>query len=85
MSEISIRELRANLATHIREAEAGEQVIILRDGTPAAALVPLSVVQTFEAAEDELLAREAAARLDTDEQTYSMSQVLADLFEDDEG
>ncbi|MFF0499165.1 type II toxin-antitoxin system Phd/YefM family antitoxin [Nocardia aobensis] len=84
MSEISIRELRANLATHIREAEEGEQVIILRDGTPAAALVPLSMVEKFDAAEDELLAREAAARLTSDERTYSMSEVLADLFEDEE-
>ncbi|MGQ4597988.1 type II toxin-antitoxin system prevent-host-death family antitoxin [Nocardia sp. R6R-6] len=83
MSEISIRELRANLAAHIREAESGEQVIILRDGAPAAALVPLSVVEAFDAAEDEMLAREAKARLAADEPTFTMAEVLADLFEDD--
>ncbi|MBF6469899.1 type II toxin-antitoxin system Phd/YefM family antitoxin [Nocardia beijingensis] len=83
MSEISIRELRANLAAHVREAEAGEQVIILRDGAPAAALVPLSMVEAFDAAEDEILAREAEARLATAEPTFTMAEVLADLFEDD--
>lgn len=83
MSEISIRELRANLAAHVREAESGEQVIILRDGAPAAALVPLSMVEAFDAAEDELLAREAAVRLAADERTFTMAEVLADLFEDD--
>ncbi|MBF6213537.1 type II toxin-antitoxin system Phd/YefM family antitoxin [Nocardia puris] len=85
MSEISIRELRANLATHVKEAESGEQVIILRDGVPAAALVPLSVVEAFDAAEDELLAREAVARLEEGGPTFTMAEVLADLFaEDDE-
>ncbi|MCP2276573.1 type II toxin-antitoxin system Phd/YefM family antitoxin [Nocardia amikacinitolerans] len=83
MSEISIRELRANLAAHIREAESGEQVIILRDGAPAAALVPLSMVETFDAAEDELLAREARDRLAANEPTVTMAEVLADLFTED--
>ncbi|WP_194826286.1 type II toxin-antitoxin system Phd/YefM family antitoxin [Nocardia sp. XZ_19_231] len=81
MDEISTRELRANLAKYIDAAEAGEQVIILRDGTPAAALVPLSVVEAVDDAEDALLAREAAARLVDGSATVSMAEVLADIFE----
>ncbi|UGT40943.1 type II toxin-antitoxin system prevent-host-death family antitoxin [Nocardia yamanashiensis] len=81
MSEISTRELRANLAKYIDAAEAGEHVVILRDGQPAAALVPLSVVYAVDDAEDELLAREAAARLASSEKTVSMAEVLADIFE----
>ncbi|KAA8886752.1 type II toxin-antitoxin system prevent-host-death family antitoxin [Nocardia colli] len=81
MSEISTRELRTNLAKYIDAAESGEQVIILRDGTPAAALVPLSVVEAVDDAEDEMLAREAVARLAAGEKTSSMAEVLADIFE----
>ncbi|MFD3425328.1 type II toxin-antitoxin system Phd/YefM family antitoxin [Nocardia fluminea] len=81
MEEISTRELRANLAKYLAAAEAGEQVIILRDGTPAAALVPLSVVEAVDDAEDELLAREAAARLVDGTATVGMAEVLADIFE----
>ncbi|MBL1078045.1 type II toxin-antitoxin system prevent-host-death family antitoxin [Nocardia sp. 2] len=80
MSEISTRELRTNLAKYLDAAEAGEQVIILRDGTPAAALVPLSVVEAVDHAEDELLAREAAARENSGEKVYTMAEVLADIF-----
>ncbi|MFD3704058.1 type II toxin-antitoxin system Phd/YefM family antitoxin [Nocardia sp. NPDC058658] len=81
MDEISTRELRANLAKYLDAAEAGEQVIILRDGTPAAALVPLSVVEAVDEAEDAMLAREAAARLSDGSATVSMAEVLADIFE----
>lgn len=81
MSEISIRELRANMAKYVAAAESGEQVIILRDGVPAAALVPLSVVEAVDDAEDEMLAREAAARLAGGEPSVSMAEVLADIFE----
>ncbi|MFD4353119.1 type II toxin-antitoxin system Phd/YefM family antitoxin [Nocardia sp. NPDC058518] len=77
MSEISARELRANLAKYVDTAESGEQVVILRNGTPAAAIVPLSVGD----AEDAMLAREAAARLGDGNATVSMVEVLADLFE----
>lgn len=81
MDEISTRELRANLAKYLDAAEAGEQVIILRDGNPAAALVPLSVVEAVDEAEDAMLAREAAARLADSNETVSMAEVLADIFE----
>ncbi|WP_194833821.1 type II toxin-antitoxin system Phd/YefM family antitoxin [Nocardia sp. XZ_19_369] len=80
MSEISTRELRTNLAKYLDATEAGEQVIILRDGTPATALVPLSVVEAANDAEDEMLARETAARLAAGEKTSSMAEVLADIF-----
>jgi len=81
MTEISTRELRGNLSRYMDAAQAGEEVIILRDGVPAAALVPLSVVEAVDAAEDELLAREAAARLSSGEKVYTMAEVLADIFE----
>jgi prevent-host-death family protein len=39
---IGIRELRADLARHVRRAAAGERVVVAVGGTPSAALVPLS-------------------------------------------
>jgi prevent-host-death family protein len=39
---IGIRELRADLARHVRRAAAGDRVVIAIGGRPAAALVPLT-------------------------------------------
>ena len=43
---IGIRELRSELARHVRRAAAGERVVIAVGGRPAAALVPLTEVST---------------------------------------
>ncbi|MEO5723348.1 MAG: hypothetical protein ABIQ39_11500 [Ilumatobacteraceae bacterium] len=39
---IGIRELRGDLARHVRRARAGERVVIAEGGRPAAALGPLT-------------------------------------------
>ena len=41
MEQIGTRELRAHLATALRQAEAGERVVITVDGRPVAQLGPL--------------------------------------------
>lgn len=41
MEEIGTRELRANLAAALRQAAAGERVVITVDGRPVAQLGPL--------------------------------------------
>ena len=41
MDQVGVRELRANLATAVRQAGAGERVIITIDGRPVAQLGPL--------------------------------------------
>ncbi|MEZ5224978.1 MAG: type II toxin-antitoxin system prevent-host-death family antitoxin [Ilumatobacteraceae bacterium] len=41
---IGIRELRTDLAAHVRRAAAGEPTIVSVAGRPAAALVPLSAM-----------------------------------------
>ncbi len=50
---IGIRELRADLAAHIRRAAGGEPTVISVGGRPAAALVPLSAVDHETAMSDE--------------------------------
>ncbi|MEW1827568.1 type II toxin-antitoxin system Phd/YefM family antitoxin [Streptomyces sp. NPDC088196] len=84
MSEaMNVREARAGLSGIVSKAEAGEATVITRNGTPVAALVPLSDYDALEEAADELLAREARRHLD--EPTVSMAEVLANLFSEDSG
>lgn len=40
-THLGIRELRAELATHVRRAGAGDRVIVTVDGRPAAQLTPI--------------------------------------------
>ncbi|MFN6118520.1 MAG: type II toxin-antitoxin system Phd/YefM family antitoxin [Actinomycetes bacterium] len=42
---IGIRELRADLAAHVRRAAGGEPTVVSGAGRPAAALVPLSAMR----------------------------------------
>ena len=44
MEEIGARELRANLAAAVRQAGAGQRVVITIDGRPVAQLGPLEPV-----------------------------------------
>jgi prevent-host-death family protein len=41
MEQVGVRELRANLASAVRQAGAGERVVITIDGRPVAQLGPL--------------------------------------------
>jgi len=44
VEQIGARELRANLATAVRQAGAGERVVITLDGRPVAQLGPLDPI-----------------------------------------
>jgi prevent-host-death family protein len=44
MAQIGVRELRANLASAVRQAGAGERVVVTIDGRPVAQLGPLEPV-----------------------------------------
>jgi prevent-host-death family protein len=44
MATVSTRVLKDQLSSYLQRAEAGEQIVVLRDGRPVAALVPLSQV-----------------------------------------
>lgn len=45
MPTVSTRVLKDQLSSYLQRAEAGEQIVVLRDGRPVAALVPLSQLQ----------------------------------------
>ena len=48
MPTVSTRVLKDQLSSYLQRAEAGEQIVVLRDGQPVAALVPLSQVREMD-------------------------------------
>ncbi len=60
---IGIRELRADLAAHVRRAAAGEPTVVSVGGRPAAALVPLSAMSDEGASATHLSSLVAAGAL----------------------
>jgi prevent-host-death family protein len=46
MSTVSARVLKDELSSYLQRAESGEEIIVLHDGRPVAALVPLSQLQS---------------------------------------
>lgn len=77
---VTVREARAHLADHINRAEEGVPTVITRNGTPVAAVVPISDFDALEEAADLMLAREAEAVLAEGGPTVTMAELLADLF-----
>ncbi|MEX3103087.1 MULTISPECIES: type II toxin-antitoxin system Phd/YefM family antitoxin [unclassified Streptomyces] len=75
---ISAREVRANLARLLDQAQAGEPTVITRGGTPVAAIVSIEEYNALEEAADELLAREALQTLK--EEGDAPRATLADIF-----
>ncbi|MEV7930599.1 type II toxin-antitoxin system Phd/YefM family antitoxin [Kitasatospora sp. NPDC088264] len=76
---LSIRELRANIAEVVNQAEAGEITVITRKGERVGAVVPIEILDAIEDAADELLAREAEQH--RNDPTVTMAELLADLFD----
>jgi antitoxin (DNA-binding transcriptional repressor) of toxin-antitoxin stability system len=79
MPTVSTRVLRDQLSSYLQRAEAGEQFVVLRDGRPVAALVPLSQLQ--ERDEQVRLVEMAARGLVTLPKQTSRSR-LADDWEE---
>lgn len=67
--KISMGEATAPLAHYVATVETGEEVVITRDGTPVAKLMPISVSRPITSAQAAALARTLARA----EQSYSSS------------
>src|SRR5215472_6647718 len=82
-SRLSVRDARAHLADVITRAEGGTPTIITRNGQAVAAVVPIEDFNALEDAIDRYFAREADRDLaeDPGARTYSMSEVVAAIFE----
>jgi prevent-host-death family protein len=86
-SQLSVREARAHFAEVITRAQSGTPTIVTRNGQAVAAVVPIEDFNALEDAIDRYFAREADRDLaaDPDAPTYSMSEVVAAIFEEETG
>jgi prevent-host-death family protein len=86
-STITVRDARAHFAGIITRAQNGSPTVITRNGVPVAAVVPIEDFNVLEDAIDRYFAREADRDLaeDPDARTYSMSEVVAEIFGEDTG
>ena len=86
-SELSVRDARAHFAEVITRAQSGTPTIVTRNGQAVAAVVPIEDFNALEDAIDRYFAREAARDLadNPDAPTYSMSEVVAAIFEEETG
>ena len=85
--ELSVRDARAHFAEVITRAQDGTPTIVTRNGQAVAAVVPIEDFNALEDAIDRYLAREADRDLaaDPDARTFSMSEVVAAIFEEEAG
>ena len=48
MAPVSTRDLKDQLSAYLRRAESGERILVMRNGRPVAALVPLAEVEGLD-------------------------------------
>jgi len=86
-SQLSVRDARAHFADVITRAQHGTPTVITRNGQPVAAVIPIEDFDALEEAVDRYFAREADRDLaeNPDAPTYSMSEVIAAVFEEEPG
>ena len=86
-SQLSVRDARAHFAEVITRAQNGTPTVITRNGQPVAAVVPIEDFNALEDAIDRYFSREADRDLaeSPDAPTFSMSEVVAMLFEEEPG
>jgi prevent-host-death family protein len=84
---LSVRDARGHFADVITRAQDGSPTVITRNGEPVAAVVPIEDFNALEDAIDRYFAREADRDLTENPAapTYSMSEVVAAIFEEDGG
>jgi prevent-host-death family protein len=86
-TKMNVRDVRAHLAEVLARAQNGSPTVIMRNGEPVAAVVPIEDFNVLEDAIDRYFSREADRDLteNPDAPTYSMSEVVAAIFEEDTG
>ena len=86
-THLSVRDARAHFAEVITRAQDGTPTIITRNGQPVAAVIPIEDFNALEDAIDRYFSKEADRDLaeNPDAPTYSMSEVVAAIFEEEPG
>jgi prevent-host-death family protein len=85
--QLSVRDARARFAELISRAQGGTPTFITRNGQAVAAVVPIEDFNALEDAIDRYFSREADRDVaeNPDAPTYSMSEVVAAIFEEEPG
>jgi prevent-host-death family protein len=85
--QLSVRDARARFAEVVSRAEGGTPTVITRNGRAIAAVVPIEDYHALEDAIDRYFAKQADRDLadNPDAPAYSMSQVVAAIFEEEPG
>jgi prevent-host-death family protein len=85
--QLSVRDARARFAEVVSRAEGGTPTVITRNGRAIAAVVPIEDYNALEDAIDRYFAKQADRDLadNPDAPAYSMSQVVAAIFEEEPG
>ncbi|WP_024806199.1 type II toxin-antitoxin system Phd/YefM family antitoxin [Nocardia sp. BMG51109] len=73
---VSIRQLRASVATVVDRAVAGDVTTVTRDGEPVAAIIPVHMLDAFEEWEDRRLAERATEAEREPGERLSLTEVL---------
>jgi prevent-host-death family protein len=86
-SRMNVRDVRAHLAEVLTRAQNGSPTVIMRNGEPVAAVVPIEDFNVLEDAIDRYFSREADRDLaeDPEARTYSMAEAVAAIFGEDTG
>ena len=86
-THLSVRDARAHFAEVITRAQDGTPTIITRNGQAVAAVIPIEDFNALEDAIDRYFSKEADRDLaeNPDAPTYSMSEVVAAIFEEEPG
>jgi prevent-host-death family protein len=86
-AQFSVRDARAHFAEVVSRAEGGTPTVVTRNGRAVAAVVPIEDYTALEDAVDRYFAKQADRDLadNPDAPTYSMSEVVAAIFEEERG
>ncbi len=86
-THLSVRDARAHFAEVITRAQDGTPTIVTRNGQAVAAVIPIEDFNALEDAIDRYFSKEADRDLaeNPDAPTYSMSEVVAAIFEEEPG
>jgi prevent-host-death family protein len=86
-SRMNVRDVRAHFAAVITRAQNGSPTVIMRNGDPVAAVIPIEDFNVLEDAIDRYFSREADRDLaeNPGAPTYSMSEAVASIFEEGAG
>ena len=82
---MNVGDARARFSELITKAQNGHPTVLTRNGTPAAAIVPMEGFEALEDAMDAYLARQADQEEDEGGPAVGMAEMVAEIFDKSRG